>query len=62
MNKWIPTNKWVAAQGVFATGVAEHGFDVGTDTAFWKLTVLWGVQAVVTYLITNKRLPDETPS
>lgn len=59
MNKWIPTNKWVAAQGVFATGLAEHGFTDGTDNAFWKFATLWGIQALVTYWISNKRLPDE---
>jgi hypothetical protein len=60
MNKWLPTNKWLAAQGVLATGVAEQGFNHGTDNSFWKLATLWGIQAVVTYLTIDHRLPDET--
>ncbi len=59
MNKWIPTNKWVAAQGVMATGLTQYGFDSGADKDFWKLAAIWFIQAVVTYFTSNKRLPDE---
>lgn len=59
MSKWTPTNKWMAAQGVMATALADYGFDTGTDKGFWKLAVVWGIQAFVTYWTTNKRLPDE---
>lgn len=59
MSKWTPTNKWVAGQIVFATALADYGFDSGTDKGFWKLATIWAIQAVGTYFTSNKRLPDE---
>jgi hypothetical protein len=59
-SKWEPTNKWVAAQGVLATGLASYGFDEGVDKGFYKLATFWFIQAVVTYFTSNHRLPDET--
>lgn len=62
MTKWIPTNKWIAAQGVFATALVSSGFDSGWDKGEAKLGIVWGIQAVVTYLTSNKRLPDDVPT
>jgi hypothetical protein len=59
VSKWIPTNKWVVAQGVLATGLTEQGFEHGTNAMFWKLATLWGIQAVVMYFTSDHRLPDE---
>jgi hypothetical protein len=57
--KWAPSNKWVSAQGVFATGLVQIGFENGTNEEFWKFGMIWFIQALVSYLVSNKRLPDE---
>lgn len=59
MTKWLPTNKWLVAQGVLLTAISNGAFDDGWNDDDWKLAVAWGIQAVVTYFVSNKRLPDE---
>jgi hypothetical protein len=59
VNKWIPDNKWVAAQGVMASGLIQSWFETGWDKQTeGKFAALWIVAAVVSYFTTNKRLPD----
>ncbi len=60
MSKWLPTNKWITAQSVLLTALAEYGFDNGINTALWKGATIWLIQAIGTYFTSNKRLPDET--